>query len=499
MSTRTQLSKWPRPDHKTLMEKKYKQGNPKFAPFPQVTNVMNAALCPIAILHDILHGIDDALLNYTSSPLNVGNLFHEFVAHLKSKIAEGRQYTSLQNIRYEYEMFARSQPDNVKNDCWRYYLERWCQNKLTELRNIPKNANIFFEVYVANAYVPFLGSRKRTTYPLLGVIDEMNFEDSKLIERTIKGKPRDADPPKLKDYQLWLLWKILCSIEKKKYPEAWRDVDFKKFDLIVETPFSNYTVDKQNPEFEELTHVAYAWIHDISFERKAIYEAYLPENRTCTLLKKEEECNLRNTACYRGAPKYPTSRDEVKKEFRQIYRSLFQELLWNKHLFRYQLTQLERNQLEDLGYISVGKVISIKNGKTLMEFGEKQTKRILAQHASGDIGGYSLVFGTFHIGIRSKAFIEEQKNNGIVFSVERKRIPSSQNAILVQLDPEAAVFENQPWFLTRNQQKELYKLERWGLFKPDRAESQSVIQMLESIFGTKPLRRENSARDKRSS
>jgi hypothetical protein len=464
---------------------------------------MNAALCPIAILHDILHGMDNALITYRNykSTKNIGNLFHEFVAHLKSKIAEGRQYTSLQNIRYEFEMFARAQKADVKNDCWRYYLERWCQNNLVELRDIPKNANIFFEVYVANSHVPFLGKHKRTSYPLLGQIDEVNFEDSKLIERTIKGKPGDTNPPKLKDYQLWLLWKVLCSIEKKKYPEAWRDIDFKKFELVVETPYSNYTVDKQNPEFEELTHVAYAWIHDIAFERKAIYEAYLPENRTCTLLKKEEECNLRNKACYRGAPEYPThaSRDEVKKEFRQVYRSLFQELLWNKHLFRYQLTQLERKELEELGYISVGKVISIKNGKTLMEFGEKATKRILAQHASGDIGGYSLVFGTFHIGIRSKAFVEERKNDGIVLSIERKKIPSSQNAILVQLDPEAAVFENYPWFLTRQQQWELFNLQQWGVFKSDRADKESVIQMIESIFGTKPLRRENPARDKRSS
>jgi len=82
-------------------------------------------------------------------------------------------------------------------------------------------------------------------------------------------------------------------------------------------------------------------------------------------------------------------------------------------------------------------------------------------------------------------------------SVETKRTPVSRNAMLMPFDPEATVFEDQPWFLTRNLQRELHYLERWGIQKPQRAEKESVIQMLESIFGTKPLRREDPERAKR--
>ena len=57
---RAPLKRWPSVTKDVLLEGRYKAGHPPFGPFPTVTNVVNAAICPVACVHDLLYGIDDA-------------------------------------------------------------------------------------------------------------------------------------------------------------------------------------------------------------------------------------------------------------------------------------------------------------------------------------------------------------------------------------------------------------------------------------------------------
>lgn len=490
MSEGRLLPKWRRPDHETLMENVYKYGTPTFDPFPTVTDVMNAAHCPVAAVHNILHGRDNALVEGTGREIGIGKLFHEFISHLKSEISAGRRVRDTPQIRYLFENFARHEEERKRINCWQYYIAPWCERKLDEISSMPRNANIFFEVSVANPYVPFLYEQGERTYPIMGKIDEVDIENRVLIERTTMGKPNDDHPPRLKDYQLWLLWKVLCSIDNGKYPEIWRDINFKNFNLVVETPYRDFPVSKNNPEFERLTHSAYAWIHDILFERRGIHEAY--NMRECTYLNQIEDCGLRWSCYGRKRPRpFRTVRDEMRNEFRRTYILLAYELVWSQHLFRYQLTMLDRTALEELGLTTSGRVLTFENGNLEIELEPEQMERFLAQRASGELGGYYVVFGSFFVGVKLKgAFVQQTSANRVLINTANVRVPISSTALIVQTDPEIATYVDQPWFLTEWLQRDLFSLESWGLERNDRANSNPTIRMLESIFGVNLLRRD---------
>ena len=486
--SRTPLPEWPRPSRETLMGEVYRHGRPKFAQFPTVTDVVTTALCPVAAVHNILHGRGNALIERDTFG-GVGNLFHNFVAHIKTRVAQGKVFTDPRNIRWEFDTFARGKNPKLIDECVRYHVEPWCLRKFAEITSIRRDANIFFEVSVGHTYVPFTSAVGRRTYPLMGRIDEVDIDNSRLIERTTMGLPGDTDPPKMKDYQLWLLWRTLCSVEKRKYLKTWQNIDFRKFDLVVETPYKSFTINNNNPAFERLTQSAYAWIHDITFGRMAIAEAYA--NRACSTLTKLKECGLQSV-CYRKNWGNPTgaARGAMKREFRELYAALTHELLWNQHLFRYQIFTLEKDELEELGLVSFGNVVSAKDNKIEIEFAPKEAEYVHVRQASGegDIAGYYLVFGTFNIGLKTRGFITKLKDdNKVVFDIENKRIPEA-TAMLTHLDPEMAMYGTQPWFLTTNMQRDMYRLQK-GTLGDKRAKKDSVIQMLESIFGTKQLER----------
>jgi hypothetical protein len=464
----------------------YRHGQPDFAQFPTITDVVTAALCPVAAIHNILHGRDNALIE-SDVHRGSGDLFHSFAAYIKTRVSQGKVFTDPRNIRSEFDTFARSKNPKTKEECARYHVEPWCLSRFAEITSIRSDANVFFEVSVGHTHVPFTSAFGRRTYPLMGRIDEVDIDNSRLIERTTMGMPGDGDPPKMKDYQLWLLWRTLCTVEKEKRPEMWRSVDFRKFDLVVETPFKSFSINKDNPVFERLTHSAYAWIHDITFSRRATAEAYA--HRSCTTLQKLKECGLKQ-ACYGKNWGNPTdaARGAMKREFRELYAALAHELLWNQHLFRYQIFTLGRDELRELGLASYGNVVAAKDNKIEIQFSPKEAEYVRAVQASGagEIGGYDLVFGTFNVGLKTRGFVTEVKDdNKVILDVENKKVPDA-TAMLTHLDPEMAMYGTQPWFLTSNMQKDMFRLQKRTL-GDKRAKTDSVIQMLESIFGTKQL------------
>jgi hypothetical protein len=480
MEERTIPVSWRRPEREVLLENRYKYSRPPFDPFPTITNVINASKCPIAILHDILHGIDNATI--LPGEWGIGNLYHRFIAHLKLSAAKG-DIPSLSDIRYRFEMFAKDEKDRAKTDCWRYYVEPWCRGRLSKLSEA--NQNVFFEISVANTYVPFKFRGKNITYPLRGIIDEIDLKNRKIIERTIKGRGADQSPPPLKDFQLWLLWKVLLSIDRRNYPEPWKDINFEDFQLTVETPYHDFVVKKNNLDFERQVHVAYAWIKDLAGGGKSEFEAY--QHRTCTYLHRDDECGAK-LACFGRHYKHPTCRGEVHKEFRKFYPSLFWQQMWDYHLFRYQLLMLRKEELKDLGYLSEGRFVSLKDGKVEIEIRPQQAAPIQERRISTGELENLLVIGSFFIGFELNAILEEMTEGRLIFGVGEKRLPLPERAMI--LPAESSVLRTSPWFLSRRTQGELFWLERWGFEKDEKAQKHSVIQLLESIFGRKTVRRE---------
>lgn len=472
---------WRRPESNVLLEERYKYSRPPFDPFPTVTNVVNASKCPVAILHDILHGVQDVTILH--GEYGLGNLYQRFVAHLKLCAARN-DIPSQSDVRYRFEMFARDKKEKTKTTCWRYYVEPWCNKRLHELSEV--NENIFFEVSVANAYVPFKFGNKNPTYPLRGRIDEIDLKNQKIIERTIKGRRADQSPPPLKDFQLWLLWKILSRINKKHYSEPWRNVDFEDFELIIETPYHDFVVKKDNHEFEKRAHVAYAWIKDLAGGGKSEFEAY--QHRACNHINTDSECGAR-WACFGRRYKHPTCRGEVHKEIRKFYPPLFWQQMWDYHLFRYQLLMLDKKDLEGLGYLSEGRVVSLSNGKIKIKINPHQATPILERLASSGERNNLLVIGSFFLGFELDAMFEEITDDKLVMSVGKKKLPPYERAMI--LPSESSILRTSPWFLSRYTQRDLFLLERWGFEIDEKAKEHSVIQLLESVFGTKTMKRES--------
>lgn len=478
MEERVTPVSWRRPEREVLIENRYKYSRPPFDPFPTVTNIINASKCPVAILHDILHGVDDAMI--PGGKYGLGILYQNFIAHLKLSAAK-KDIPSASDIRYRFEMFARNEKDRTKTDCWRYYLEPWHSKRLVNLSEA--NDNIFFELSVANAYVPFKLEDKNPTYPLRGRIDEIDLKNRRIIERTIKGGRVDQSPPPLKDFQLWLLWKALASIDKKNYPEHWGNLDFKDFELIVETPYHDFVVRKDNPEFDKRTHVAYAWIKDLAGGGKSEFEAY--QRRACNHLNTDTECGAM-WACFSRRYKHPICKGEVHKEIRKFYPPLFWQQMWDHHLFHYQLLMLEKKDLRDLGYLSEGRIVSLKDGKIEIKIDRLQATPILERRTSSGELSNLLVIGSFFLGFELYARFEEIMGDKLVMSVGKKKFPHSERAMI--LPSESSIIKTSPWFLSRITQKDLFKLERWGKEIDEKAEKHSVIQLLECIFGTKIMR-----------
>jgi hypothetical protein len=495
MSNRIPVARWNRPRSDILLEHNWRSGQPPFDPFPTITNVVNAALCPVAILHDILHGDEYAAISQDES-FGAGNLFQDFIASLKPAIADGSCQNDSSTMRYAFDDFARSTPDAQRQACWRYYMEPWCSRKIEELAGVRPNEN-FFEISVADSFVRFklmselTGEEGTRTYPLRGRVDEIDLTRKKLIERTIKGGSQDNAPPRLKDYQVWLEWKILSSMHRSKFPTSLIDVNFEEFDLVVETPFHDFEVPKDNPEFESRTHSAYAWIQDLTKWGRAEMEAY--SNRSCTYDNRMTDCGLLRI-CYGRRPPYPSTRSEMHREFRNIYRPLFWQEMWDHHLFQYQLLELDVDELRDLGYVSRGKIVSYRGREIELELDRSHAQPILIEQASGEtVSSYQIVVGTFHIGSVLMANLVRSQDNKFIMETNMRRLPTADMALILPSDSDSSLYREKPWFLSKLVQRDVFRLEKWGLIRPDRAAQQSVIQFMESLFGSTPLRREKNA------
>jgi len=493
---REPLSRWRYPSRDALLGDVFPSGRPPFAPFPTITNLLNANLCPVAIYHDLIHGIDNALIGQYPFKRR-GDLFHKFIAHfkllLKSRKFELSGYDKQAQVGMIQDLFLRFSQRrgfyiDESSDIWRFYIESWVQRKLQngELENISKDDQIFFELSISSSHVPFPLDNGVRHYPLRGRMDEVDLTRKRIIERTIKGSPSDAEPPLLKGYQVWLLWKILCSLTDDKLPWQWSSINFEEFELVVETPFNDFYIPKDNLDWIMNTHYAYAWISDISISESSGVFREVYENAACTPVNPHPECEHKFLICFTRNYSYPQCRAEIKQVFKPWYRLLLWEQIWEGHLFQYQLLMLERKKLKDLGLISEGKIISFKENKIELEISDKEI---------GSIRGYDrytiIPFGTLFSGKKINATLVDVKENRFIMEIEDEELALSEDVILLPLQSEPPpIMQEPPIYLKKQMQNALLRLQdKCGVIKIGSAKSKSLIQLLEGIFGRKPLRR----------
>ncbi|MBI4548832.1 MAG: hypothetical protein HY707_12690 [Ignavibacteriae bacterium] len=491
---REPLPRWRYPDTQTLSSV-FPSGRPPFAPFPTVTNLVNANLCPVAVYHDLLHGLDNALMGQYPQEKR-GELFQKFIAHLKFAIRNGSLtltgydiQTQQGRIRTHFLSFAQREGFslNEAGDLWREYVEPYSRRKLQngELINISPSDQFFFEISVANDHIPFALDAGIRNYPLRGRIDEIDFTNRRIIERTIKGGSTDNTPPLLKDYQVWLLAKLLCSLELNQMPSSWNGIRFQDFSLFVETPFNDFPIPFDNSDFVTHTHYSYAWINDISLSESPRVNQEVFENAACTPVNPHPVCAHPFINCFVHNYPYPQSRPEIRQAFQPWYRLLLWEQKWKGHLWQYQLLLLSRQELINRGLILEARMVSSSGNQLEIE--------IIGRQASS-LRGYEyctiIPYGSVFCGLRINARLIRVRGNNVFMEYEDNRNIISHEVLLLPSEISPPIMKEPLTFLDRQTQSALFRLQHIGADNLNRAQQRSVIQLLEAIFGIRPIQRE---------
>lgn len=492
---RVPLGAWRYPRSTQLENRAFPSGRPPFGPFPTITNLVNASLCPVAAYHDLLHGDDSALMG--RFPLSGrGELFHRFVANLKTAIAHDRlqlagrpRPAQLDLVHGFFLDYARRQRtgSNEAGGVWRTIVEPWVGRHLEHgsLAEITREDRIYFEIDLAAVRVPVALNGASKSYPLRGRIDEIDVGRRRLIERTSRPSVGGASPL-LKDFQCWLLWRCLTAIPRAGLPEAWREEDFSQYNLFVETPDATIEVQKENQQFEMDTHWAYSWLHDISIEETPGVAAEVFQNARCSPQNPLLECSHAFLTCFGKTMPYPQARPEMRRVFQPWYRLILWDRMWEGDLVLYQQLSLSREQLLDQGLVSEARIIQVDQDATVLE---------LVGGARVSLRGYDeytlIPFGTLACGKRVRAALRQIDGNRITMEVrDPDWIPGNRVLVLpAPLEPVAQMVQMPPSHLKLQSQRSLFKVQRAGVIKPERASQNSLVQLLETLFGIRQMRR----------
>lgn len=485
LNTRTMIPTiWKTARRANALQKTFPSGKPVFHPFPTVSNLINAAFCPLACVHDLLHGLNNVTIlsrrygGRWTEP--VGNLYHDFIAWLKCSIMEGGPLpTSFRDVHFSLKEF-KMYDNTTKETCWEFYLKDWYGRKQYELQQLKKDSNVYFEVFVSNDGTKFEYNGGYRSYPLYGVIDEINLDEKKIIERTIRGErsdSSDSSPPCPEDYQVWLLWKALSSVDKSKLPEPWKNIDFKKFKLVVETPFNDFEI-KESDEFRRVTHDAYAWMLDIYGEKPAaLVEAY--RYRFCDYPNRNEHCGF-FTACYGKRYKHPRARGAMRTRLGEFYRPLLWEQMWNHDLLRYCLQEMPEAELANEGLLLPGSIVAIDKNMLTIKMNTHRTNTALFRKEEGETDA-KVIFGTTSVGLEVDATIGNVRRGEVKVYIKRTRFPHFKRVALV-FPSTLSIVKTSPWFLKRITQRHIFWLGKIGRDNDKRAEEDSVVQLLDTLF-----------------
>jgi hypothetical protein len=105
---------------------------------------------------------------------------------------------------------------------------------------------------------------------------------------------------------------------------------------------------------------------------------------------------------------------------------------------------------------------------------------------------YTLVTdGTLFCGKRVDAVMKSVENDKVVMEVQNFEGTQYKHAILLHSPPDSnsQLVQPPPGFLLTQSQRGLLKLQQAGVMKPDRANQSSIIQLLESVFGVREIKR----------
>lgn len=462
MSTRID---WEKPYDNELDGQVFPWGKPHFHPFPTVGEVRAAAFCPRAAFHLLLND-RDPFIQPGTFVAEVGEGYHKCVRELKSMVSAGSRFTRdvLRQVAVE---IGEANAKYILE-----HLRKW--EEQGHIYNVRKGDRFLFEVTVSSQ-IRFKGG----TCFVRGRIDEIDLSNREIVERTVK--PLDLATAQLKDFQLWLLWKILCSVPPEQRPDELRRENFGKYKLFLETPEKRVRVIPKS-QYEDDLAEALKWIRWIVGKDSVWRTVIAASQQRCSPGNKKKGCEL-PSVCFQRSLEHPRSRREMIRYLAGRWKAQVWEQMWRQDLREYKLILRDYTSLQRQGVVLKAEVVSLSKGEVKLRFAS--TAHVFSVSGEGK-ERLELIFGTPQLGIRVP--VTPQQASGNLLTVEMDKTPYEAPAPSLMLSSPVAIGYVEPIFLIRRTQRDTFTFTRRGAKSDKDAQRKSTIQLVEAMFGPRRIK-----------
>jgi len=478
------VRRWTTPRRPLLAGERQPCGKPPFDPFLTASLLWTTHMCPVAALHDLLHGAAVRPQGGGPGATLGGEDWHEYIARLRLRIASrrvqlpGESGHALEVIRHDFDQWCYDKriPDAEGLRFWEDYVAPYVRARLDTgaLADLVDHA-LLPEVTIGNwqVEVPIGGGVRR--YPIEARVDEIDLTAGVAIERTMLPL---QEAVLYKDIQLVAAALILGSLPAAGIPQEWAAIrQVRRF--VLETPDGSVEVRPNNAQFEAI-HEAAAIIRDLAGSHLA--EWPIRQLAQCTPINPHTVCSHPYMRCFFRVPTYPQSRAPIKREVRMLCRAQLYELLWQRDLGKYRLYM--QGAAEDtfpalpIEFLGTG---SDENGPYV--------EARLQRGSPPDFYRCAIIIGTPFVGVRrySVSFRESPAGGGALrLYCDLQGLPLPNTGILWPAVDEGLLLEPSFDFLIRNVQNDLFWLQRIGTSDVQRRQQDSALQLLDAIFGANP-------------
>ena len=483
------VRQWRRPSPELLTGERTVGGRPPFDPFLTASIIWETHLCPVAAIHEFLHGrpvrpgTRTRLGRFGQDPF--GEHWHNYLGHLRLSIASRHLRLpadvahALEVIRHDFDLWAdRNISRTNSEELWRTLIEPYVTLRLQrgQFTAIVGHA-ILPEVWVGSSHVVVPLHQGSRTYPIEARIDELDLTSGTAIERTTLAASV-ALPSKM--VQLAVSAAILRSLPAPSIPQQWTTVrQIRRF--LIETPTDTIPVNPGADDLNHAIHDAAAIIRDVAASELAEWPIY--QQAQCTPHNPHQICSHPYINCYYNVPLNPQSRNAIRQETRRLCRAELYELLWQRDLPKYRLYSpaAARDAYPGLP-IEILRTARDTQGRAYVE-ARLQTGRL------SELDQGILIVGTPFVGVRKQGSIEEDPATGIIrIYCDVTGLPLPNTGVLWPPTTEGMLLEQAPDFLISLRQSELFALRKIGTSNVQIAQQDSVLQLLDAIFGgTLPL------------
>jgi uncharacterized protein (DUF736 family) len=194
-------------------------------------------------------------------------------------------------------------------------------------------------------------------------------------------------------------------------------------------------------------------------------------------------------------------RGEMRRKFKDMYRALLWEKIWGYDLFQYRFLSLPEGKLEERALICRASIVpkSQNNNTFQVQIKDPLQAGLIWAKGTDDTDNFLVILGNFSIGRRYKAAINRKGPDLFSVKIEDARLPSLfGQPLIATTGTDFLVFEEHPTYLITGLQKDLHNLEFRGAKTPERAQGDSKIQVIEAIFGSRPIARGKGETDEQS-